>query len=211
MQFKSEDTIFFRQDAKVHLRQLPINALDEEILSADGATLKLDNQKNGWKGMCVYQEHNEDEIFSPVRALGRRCVSIWGKWINKKKYLSAYLVGGRRKYLNAENMIVALKFSTTALNYSSLKWIRIDRLGVHSLRSGGDNTLSLAGYSDRDIQKIGRWRGETFKEYIREELHCFAEVMSTEMKQDFKIVKRLMSLEPQLLAIISLLRRQHKN
>ena len=50
-----------------------------------------------------------------------------------------------------------------------------------------------------------------FKEYIREELHCFAELMSTEMKQDFKIVKRLMSLEPQLLAIISLLRRQQKN
>ena len=113
--------------------------------------------------MCVYQEHNEDGHFSPVRALGRRCVSIWGKLINKKKYLSAYLVGGRRKYLNAENMIVALKLSTTALNYSSLKWILIDRLGVHSLRSGGDNTLSLAVYSDRDIQKIGRWRGETLR------------------------------------------------
>ena len=34
---------------------------------------------------------------------------------------------------------------------------------------------------------MGRWRGETFKEYIREELHCFAEGMSTAMKQDFKI------------------------
>ena len=43
VQFKLEDTMFFRQDAKGHLRQLPINALDEEILSADGATLKLDN------------------------------------------------------------------------------------------------------------------------------------------------------------------------
>jgi len=30
--------------------------------------------------------------------------------------------------------------------------------------------------------------GETFKEYIREELHCFAEGMSTAMKQDFKFV-----------------------
>ena len=59
----------FCQDAKVNLRQLPINALVEEILSADGATLKLDNQKNGWKGVCFYQEHNEDEIFRPVRAL----------------------------------------------------------------------------------------------------------------------------------------------
>ena len=33
-----------------------------------------------------------------------------------------------------------------------------------------------------------RWRGGNFKEYIREELHCFAEVMSMAMKQDFKFV-----------------------
>ena len=35
---------------------------------------------------------------------------------------------------------------------------------------------------------MGRWRGGTFKEYIREELHCFAEGMSTAMKQDFQFV-----------------------
>ena len=35
---------------------------------------------------------------------------------------------------------------------------------------------------------MGRWRGGNFKEYIREELHCFAEVMSTAMNQDFKFV-----------------------
>ena len=50
VQFKLEDTIFFCHDAKGHLLQLPINALDKEILSADGDTLKLDNQTNGWKG-----------------------------------------------------------------------------------------------------------------------------------------------------------------
>ena len=33
-----------------------------------------------------------------------------------------------------------------------------------------------------------RWRGETFKEYIKEELHCFAEGISTAMKKDFKFV-----------------------
>ena len=32
VQFKLEDTIFFCQDAKGHLRQLPRNALDKEIL-----------------------------------------------------------------------------------------------------------------------------------------------------------------------------------
>ena len=35
---------------------------------------------------------------------------------------------------------------------------------------------------------MARWRGENFKEYIREALHCFSKGMSTEMKQDFKFV-----------------------
>ena len=86
VQLKLENIMFFCQNSKGHLRQLPINELNEEILSAYGATLKLDNQKNGWKGVCVYQEHNGDEKFSPVRALGRQCISI-KKMSNKKRYL----------------------------------------------------------------------------------------------------------------------------
>ena len=94
VQFKLEDTMFFFRDAKRHLRQLPINAHDKEILSADGATLKLDNQKNGWKGVCVYQEHNGDEKFIPVRALGRRFILIQNKV--KKKDILVSVLGGRQ-------------------------------------------------------------------------------------------------------------------
>ena len=61
-------------------------------------------------------------------------------------------------------MSAALKFAITALNYTSLKGIPIDRVGTRSLRSGGANSLLLAGYIDIDILKMGRWRGETFKE-----------------------------------------------
>ena len=60
---------------------------------------------------------------------------------------------GKRKDLNADNMSAALKFATTTLNYPSLKGIPIDIVDTHSLRSGGENALSLAGYSDRDIKK----------------------------------------------------------
>ena len=35
---------------------------------------------------------------------------------------------------------------------------------------------------------MGRWHGATFKEYIREELCCFSEGMSTSMKRDFNFV-----------------------
>ena len=65
----------------------------------------------------------------------------------------------KRKDLNTDNTNVAIKFATTALNYTYLKGITIDRVDTNSLRSGGENALSIAGYSDRDIQKMGRWRG----------------------------------------------------
>ena len=42
--------------------------------------------------------------------------------------------------------------------------------------------MALAGYSDTQIQKMGRWRGATFKEYIRENLSNYTEGMSRAMK-----------------------------
>jgi len=53
---------------------------------------------------------------------------------------------------------------------------------------GGANATSLNGYTDRQIQKMGRSRGQTFKEYIREELHCFSKGMSKSMKKRFRFV-----------------------
>ena len=59
---------------------------------------------------------------------------------------------------------------------------------MHSLCSGGPNAMALSGYSDTQIQKMGRWKGATFKEYIREELVCYSAGMSTNMKRMFKFV-----------------------
>ena len=50
------------------------------------------------------------------------------------------------------------------MDYPLLKGIPIKQVDTNSLRNGGANALSLSGYSDRDIQNMGRWRGETFKE-----------------------------------------------
>ena len=60
-------------------------------------------------------------------------------------------------------MSAALKFAAIALNYPSLKGIPIDRADIHSLRYGGANALSLAGYSNRDIQKLGDGYGKPLR------------------------------------------------
>jgi hypothetical protein len=55
--------------------------------------------------------------------------------------------------------------------------------------AGEGNALALSGYSDTQIQKMGRWRGGTFKEYIREELATnYSDGMSTMMKTKFNVM-----------------------
>ena len=83
---------------------------------------------------------------------------------------------------------MALKLAATELQYPTNKGIPISRINTHSLQSGGANSIALNGYSNTQIQKMGRWRGATFKEYIREELACYARNMSRDMKQKFNFV-----------------------
>ncbi len=65
------------------------------ILAAEGATMKLDNQKNGRKGVCVYQECNGDPIHCPVRALGRRYVHLRTQGATNRTIISAYYHTGQ--------------------------------------------------------------------------------------------------------------------
>jgi hypothetical protein len=149
--------------------------------------MKLDNQKNGWKGVCVYQETNREDYLCPVRALGRHFLHIRKHGGSAKTFLSAYWSwrAGMRADVTAENISRALKLAAMELQYPTTKGIPTTRINTHSLRSGGANALALAGYSDTQIQKMGRWRGATFKEYIREELACYARNMSRDMKHKF--------------------------
>jgi hypothetical protein len=73
VQFKLEDVTFFHQNEMGQLRCLPRDAPLEMLmlLLAEGACLKLDNQKHGWKGVCVYHQHNGDPLRCPIRALAR--------------------------------------------------------------------------------------------------------------------------------------------
>ena len=56
------------------------------------------------------------------------------------------------------------------------------------LRSGGANALSLAGYKDFQIQKMGRWKEAVFKEYISDQLSNFTEGMSEKMSRSYNFV-----------------------
>ena len=69
-QFKLEDCRFFKLDKFGQLKPLSKFASDEDIMHANIATLKLNNQKNGWKGVCVHQHANREKIMCGVHAIG---------------------------------------------------------------------------------------------------------------------------------------------
>ena len=67
--FKLEDAMFFKTDKNGILQCLPRNAPHSLIMTVESATLKLDYQKNGWKGVCVHQEANGEAFNCPVKTL----------------------------------------------------------------------------------------------------------------------------------------------
>ena len=82
------------------------------------------------------------------------------------------------------------------LSYPSTQGIPIKRVDTHSMQSGGASALALSGDLDTQIQKMGRWRGAIFKEYIQEELACYSAGMSSKMKRNLKFVKKINKIKP---------------
>ena len=76
-----------------------------------------------------------------------------------------------------------LQAAAMKCDYPSNRGCPISRINTHSLRSEGANALSLAGYKEHQIQKMGRWNGKMFKEYISEQLSNFSEGMSEAMSR----------------------------
>jgi hypothetical protein len=74
------------------------------------------------------------------------------------------------------------------LDYLAAKGTSIEWINTHLLCSWGANALSLSGFSEMEIQKMGRWRSATFMEYVWEELACFLAGVPTEMRSKFGFV-----------------------
>jgi hypothetical protein len=185
VQFRMKDVTFFKKDLLGRLKQIPRNAPDHVILSADAATLKLDNQKNGWKGVCISHHSNGGGMFDPVEGLGRRYVHIRAHSNDPDCLLSAVFEDGVQLDVRNNDISAAIKTAATMLDYPGTRGIPVESIDTHSLRIGGANALSLSGYSKQQIQKMGRWRSETFMEYIRESLSDFSEGMSSSMRKCF--------------------------
>jgi hypothetical protein len=155
-QFKLEDVTFFKTDKNGILRCLPRNAPHSLIMTAESNTLNLDNQKNGWKGVCVHQEANGEAFNCPVKALARQVIHLHENGGDTKTLLSAFYKDGSRYDITGEDISKGLQMAATLLHYPTTRGIPIEHIDTHSLCSGGANALALSGYSDTQIQKNGK-------------------------------------------------------
>jgi hypothetical protein len=184
-QFRAKDVTFFKRNAQGDLMALPRNASDEEIMAADAATLRISNQKNGHKGTCVHHERILDAgMACPILAIARRVLHIRKHSKTGNAFLCSYWDAVGRGDVTDGQISFAMKFAAGALNYP-LRGIPIQRIDTHSLRSGGACALSLAGYKDHEIMKMGRWapKSTSFMEYIQQQLSTFSKGMSTNMSR----------------------------
>jgi len=191
VQFRAGDCTFFKKNHNGKLQQLSRWAPAKDIMAADSVTLQLTNQKNGWKNVCINHHHNGEKLLSPTKAIARRYLHIRDSTTSADfltTNLSAYFVNGCKYEVTDKDVRSAVKYAAKELNYPENKGIPIERIDTHSLRGGGANALSLAGYSDREIQKMGRWKSNTFKEYVSDQLSQFSEGMSKSMKKLFNFV-----------------------
>ena len=133
------------------LQQLSRTATDKEIMAAGSATLKLDNQNDRWKGVCINEEANGDTYNCPVQALGHRFSSILRQSSSNKTFLSAYWMNNTRCDVTDKDIRSILKMASALLDYTPSKGITIDHIYTNSLRSSGANALSLSGYLDWQI------------------------------------------------------------
>ena len=187
--FRLCDVAFFKKDEEGALRRLSSDVAPAERLQADGATLRLTNQKNGWKNVCVHQQKNKRGKFCPVRAIARVVNDLLTFTSDGEEFLSAFKTEkGQIHQIIPGDITKMLKAAAVAKEYPETRGCPIDRIDTHSLRSGGANALSLAGYEEFQIQKMGRWNSRTFKEYIAEQLSHFTDGMSEAMSKTFNFV-----------------------
>ena len=53
-QFRMKDVTFHKRRRSGVMEALPLSAFAKDIMTADAATLRISNQKNGHKGQCVH-------------------------------------------------------------------------------------------------------------------------------------------------------------
>ena len=173
-QFSVGNVGFFK-DGKVLSRTSPLSVL----LTADAATLKISNQKNGRMGQTIHQRAIDTDV-CPIKALAHRVHHILSNGGTTDSLICAVHMNNKIKHVTSKHIIEMLRLAAKSLELDK-QAIDPDLIGAHSLRSGGAMALKLHGYDDTTIRKMGRWTSDTFLQYIHNQIAHLSEDISKKM------------------------------
>jgi hypothetical protein len=155
VQFKLEDISFFKRNKAGTPVCLPWDGPPSLIMTADSATLKLDNQKNGWKGVCIHQEANREQFNCPVRALACCVLHLRNNRARGKTLLSLFFHSDRQFGVYGEDISRELKMAAALLQYPATQGIPIDLIDTHSLQSGGAIAFGYLDTKNGSFKTVG--------------------------------------------------------
>lgn len=163
-QFRVMDVTFWR-DGNI----LPNSSPLKTLLTADEATLRISNQKNGTRGQLIHHQGFQAKD-CPVRALAHRVAHITQHTKDDRTILSTYFdAKGYKHRVTSDQMNKAVKQAIIGLNLAKTG-ITPDIVGSHSLRAGGAMAMKLNGIDRDTIRKMGRWSSDTFLMYVHEQI-----------------------------------------
>ena len=160
---------------------LPRSSPLKILLSADSATMKITNQKNGRMGQTIHHEAFDTDI-CPIQSLARRVNHILSTGGSDKSFMCEYWDGTSFQTVTPNDLITSIRLSIILLGLDKAG-INPDLVGVHSLRAGGAMALKLHGESDTTIMKMGRWSSLTFLMYIHNQIGHLSKDLSSKMRR----------------------------
>ena len=150
-----------------------------ELLTADAVTICLENQKNGFKGATLHHTASQHPWLCPVKSAARLIHEIGG--LGPDTGLGTYSdeTGALRRITSPE-IRAGIQLGAIGDNLAS-RGYSLDRIGSHSLRSGGATHLHVLGFSPDTIKKMGRWNSDTYLRYIQSQIGDLTAGISAQM------------------------------
>jgi hypothetical protein len=155
---------------------------DRKLLEAEIVSITFRSQKNGEKNQTISMHKSSDSSVCPV--------IVWASIVQRIRshshssdntpvncYISQQ---GRIEYITSTQIRTKIRAAAASLGERSLGF-KIEEIGCHSLRSGSAMAMYLAGVPVTTIQLIGRWKSDAFMRYIREQVDCFTQNVSSKM------------------------------
>ena len=176
--FRVQDVTFRRADGT----RIPNNSTLQILYTATEATIRMPNQKNGVKGECIHQECT-GTVNSPIKSLARRVHNIMSKpHASSTTPIHNYHHPLYCHYqpITATTINNTIKRAASEIGLFKLGYTPSD-VSSHSLRAGGAMAMHLNGIDTNTIQKMGRWKSNTFLMYIHEQISAFATGVSIKM------------------------------